>query len=135
IEVQDFLVIPRGFTCLADALEAIVAVHRATRDRLNAHGYRATGVADEGGWGPALANNEAALDMLANGDHMDVAVDVAAAHFFREGAYRFWSEKRVLSSSGMVDMLADWCSRYGVVSIEDGLAEDDWDGWRLLTER
>jgi enolase len=135
IEVQDFLVVPRGFPSLADSLEAIVGVHRATRDRLNAQGYRVTGVADEGGWGPALARNEAALDMLACDDRMDIAIDVAASHFFRDGAYHLTSEKRVLNSAGLVDMLADWCSRYRVVSIEDGLAEDDWEGWRLLTDQ
>jgi enolase len=135
IEVQDFLVIPRGFPSLADSLEAIVAVHRATRDRLNANGYRVTGVADEGGWGPALAKNETALDMLACADSMDIAIDVAASHFYRDGAYHLTSEKRVLSSAEMVGTLADWCSRYRVVSIEDGLAEDDWEGWRLLTDR
>src|SRR5207248_375823 len=90
---------------------------------------------DEGGWGPALDKNETALAMLACDEGMDVAIDVAASHFFREGLYHLTSEGRVLSSTEMVDMLADWCSRYSIVSVEDGLAEDDWEGWRLLTER
>lgn len=134
IEVQDFLVVPRGFASIADSLEAVVGVHRATRDRLDERGYRVTGVADEGGWGPALESNEAALQMLAD-DRMDIAIDVASSHFFRGGAYHLRREQRVLTSEEMVDMLAGWCSRYRVVSIEDGLAEDDWEGWRLLTQR
>lgn len=135
IEVQDFLVIPRDFTSLADSLEAIVAVHRNTRDRLNASGYPVRGVADEGGWGPGLDKNETAFDMLACDDCMNIAVDVAASHFYRNGAYHLTSEKHVLSSAEMVSTLAEWCSRYRIVSIEDGLAEDDWKGWRLLTDR
>lgn len=135
IEVQDFLVVPCGCASLAASLETIVAVHRATRDRLSANGYRVMGVADEGGWGPALDKNETALEMLACGDRMDIAVDIAASHFFRDGEYYLTSEKRKLSSAVMIDMLAEWCSRYPIVSIEDGLAEDDWDGWRLLTGR
>jgi enolase len=141
-EFQDFLVIPRGYSSYAAALEAIVAVHRAARAEIEARGYMLTGTADEGGWGPKLPTNELALEILTAaiaragiepGEHMAIALDVASTHFFRDGSYHLASEDRVLSSDGMIELLARWMERYPVVSIEDGLAEDDWDGWRRLT--
>jgi enolase len=141
-EFQDFLVIPRGFPSYSAALEAIVAVHRAARAEIDARGFVLTGVADEGGWGPKLPTNELALDILTAsisraglepGRQMAIALDVASTHFFRDGRYHLASEKRVLSSEGMIDLLAGWMDRYPVISIEDGLAEDDWEGWSRLT--
>jgi enolase len=141
-EFQDFLVIPRGFPTYGAALAAIVAVHRATRAEIESRGYILTGVADEGGWGPKLPTNELALDILTRaiaraglepGRQMAIALDVASTHFFRDGSYHLASEGRVLSSDGMIELLAGWMDRYPVISIEDGLAEDDWEGWQRLT--
>lgn len=139
-EVQDFLVIPQGYGSTSDSLEAVVAVHRAAGELLKELGYTLTGVADEGGWGPLLPSNETALAILCEaigraGARMSVAIDLAASHFHQNGAYRLTSEGRVLSSAEMTELLNSWVDRYPVVSIEDGLAEDDWDGWRALTQR
>jgi len=138
IEFQDFLVVPQGFARLADALEAVVAVHRATRAVLDERGLGVTGLADEGGWGPRLRSNEQALEILSAGveradSPMSFAIDVAATHFEREGRYVLAHEGRTLTSDEMIAMLANWVGRYPVVSIEDSLGEDDWDGWRRLT--
>ena len=141
-EFQDFLVIPRGFESYSEALQAIVSVHRAAREEVEARGFILTGTADEGGWGPRLPTNELALEILTAaiaragwnpGVQIVIALDVAASHFWHEGEYDLASEDRVLSSDGMVRLLADWVERYPVVSIEDGLSEDDWTGWQRLT--
>ena len=141
IEVQDFLAVPRRAEPIAFTLEALVAIHRQTRDLLNERGYPVHGVADEGGWGPALDRNETGLELLAEAiarlglaPRFAIALDIAASHFYRDGAYHLASERRVLTPPEMIDMLQSWCDRYPVVSIEDGLDEDDWDHWQRLTE-
>ena len=142
-EFQDFLAVPLGFATYAEALEAIVAVHRAARAVLEKRGYAMTGVADEGGWGPRLPTNETALDVMIEaierasyhpGRQMAIAIDVAASHFSDEGKYELQTEGRSLTSAEMIDLLQGWVVRYPVVSIEDGLAEDDWTGWQRLTQ-
>lgn len=127
IEFQDFLVIPRGHNDLSSALEAVVQVHRATGMILTRRGCVLTGVADEGGWGPRLASNEEAAAILRQaidetGLQMDIALDVAATHFVHDAA-------------AMTDLLETWIYKYGIVSIEDPLAEDDWEGWQFITKR
>jgi len=142
IEFQDFLVIPRGFATYAQALEAVRVVHAAARRVIKDRGFILTGVADEGGWGPRFHGNEEALEILSAaikfagylpGDQMAIAIDVASTHFARDGAYALHTEDRILSASEMAVMLGQWVEKYPVISIEDGLAEDDWDGWRSLT--
>ncbi len=138
LEFQDFLVIPRGYPNLSAALEAVVHVHRRTETLLKDRGCVLTGVADEGGWGPHLESNEEAVAVLREaiesaGATMDIALDVASTHFFDNGLYQL--KGRALSAEGMTELLAGWIDRYGVTSIEDPLAEDDWDGWKLLTAR
>jgi enolase len=144
IEFQDFLIIPHGFGSLAEALEATVKIHARCGDRIRKHGYVLTGVADEGGWGPLLPSNRHALEILTAsiedagflpGAQVSVALDVAASHFYRDGVYTLRSEGRSLTAAEMIDLLAEWSARFPITSIEDGLAEDDWNGWRLLTGR
>ena len=139
IEFQDFLAIAHGFDTYSESLRAIVAIHAAAGKLVDARG-----VADEGGWGPELESNEKALDLLTRAielagfrpaDQVSIAIDVAASHFHRDGHYHLATEGRVLSSDEMTDLLDSWCSRYPVSSIEDGLHEDDWGGWRVLTSR
>ncbi|HVP46145.1 MAG TPA: phosphopyruvate hydratase [Bryobacteraceae bacterium] len=137
-EFQDFLAIPVGFEQYTEALEAVVAVHRAAREVLEERGYHLTGVADEGGWGPHLPSNETALEVMLEaieraGRPMAIAIDVAASHFFENGKYELRAEGRSLDSDQMIDLLTGWAVRYPIVSIEDGLAEDDWAGWQKLT--
>lgn len=139
IEFQDFLVYPDPEVSYPEQLESIVAVHTETRKILDETNYPLTGVADEGGWGPRLESNEKALQILADAISkvnlkMTIALDVASSQFYSdEGRYQL--EGRQLKSSQMVTLLDDWSRRYPVRSIEDGLAEDDWDGWKQLTER
>lgn len=141
-EFQDFLAVPLHFATYAEALEAVVGVHRAARAVLEKRGCILTGVADEGGWGPRLRANEVALDVMLEaiesaryrpGEQVAIAIDAAASHFYRSGCYELRSEERTLTSREMIALMADWASRYPIVSIEDGLAEDDWTAWAELT--
>ncbi len=142
-EFQDFLAVPHGLPSYSRSLEAVVAIHRSTRELLKTEGHTLTGVADEGGWGPLLPSNEAALEILTRaietagfqaGEQVSIAIDVASTHFYSGGRYELATEGRSLTNGEMVGLLADWARRYPVCSIEDGLAEDDWEGWRLLTK-
>jgi enolase len=117
-------------------------VHRAARSLIVEGGYVLTGVADEGGWAPRLPANRNAVELLTTaiersgykpGEQVSIAIDAAASHFFAEGRYQLASEYRTLATTEMIDELEQWVSTYPVVSIEDSLAEDDWDGWRALT--
>ena len=140
IDMQDILVVPDRMPRYSEALRAIVDVHGAARRILSERDYVVTGVADEGGWGPVLPSNEAALDIVSNaiersGHPMSIAIDVAASHFYREGKYHLSSENRSLSSNEMIALLESWRRKYDVISIEDGLEQDDWSGWRELTSR
>ncbi|MFN7918966.1 MAG: phosphopyruvate hydratase [Bryobacteraceae bacterium] len=142
IEFQDFLVIPHGFDGISAQMEAVVAIHGAARRILDSHGYAMTGVADEGGWGPRLESNERALALLNDAIRetgaegaASIAIDVASSHFYRDGVYTLKTEKLRLDAAGMVSLLEQWCDRYPVISIEDGLEEDDWSGWQALTQR
>jgi enolase len=137
-EFQDFLAIPMGFATFSDALEAVAAVHSAASMVLEKRGYLLTGVADEGGWGPRLPANETALEVMVEaieraGHWMAIGIDVAASHFFADGKYNLRTEGRSLTPDDMIDLLAGWAAQYPIVSIEDGLAEDDWAGWQKLT--
>lgn len=141
-EFQDFLAVPHGLAAYSEALRAVVAIHGAARGILGERGFHLTGVADEGGWGPPLASNEQALEILTAaieragfrpGEEVSIAIDVAASHFHRDGAYHLASESRTLTGAGMIELLARWTARFPVISIEDGLDQDDWTGWRALT--
>ncbi len=142
LEFQDFLIVPHGFSTFREALEAAVRVHRKMGELLRAGGHRITGVADEGGYGPYLKSNRAALDLLCRaieaagfepGRQVSIALDVAASHFCEGGSYRL--ENRVVTPPDMTALFEEWAGAYPVVSIEDPLAEDDWAGWKLLTAR
>jgi enolase len=144
IEFQDFLIVPHGFDSFAKALEAAAGVHRAMEAMLKSGGYALTGVADEGGLGPQLPSNEVALDYMvraieaagyAPGRQVSLAIDVASSHFFDGGRYELRSEGRSLQPAEMIDLYEQWLGRYPILSIEDGLAEDDWEGWQAMTRR
>jgi len=144
IEFQDFLVVPDGISGYSPQMEAVVSIHRATRSILESKGYALTGVADEGGWGPKLGSNKEALELLCAGieragfkagKEISIALDIAASHFYKEGRYRLDTEGLVLADTDMVTLLEQWCGRYPIRSIEDGLDQDDWSGWQSLTAR
>jgi enolase len=137
LDLQDFLIIPTGCEAFSQALERVVRIYNRCKKIIDSRGWSSL-KADEGGFSPALESNEAALDLAVEaiaGDSAVIALDVAATHFYRDGQYHLARESRSLSSVEMVDLLERWTTRYPIVSIEDGLAEDDWDGWRLLTDR
>ena len=145
IELQDVLVMPVGAPTFASALEWVAGIHRVAGERLRRDGHPPL-VADEGGWAPPLGTNEQALQWVVDavetaglrpGVDVQLAIDVAATHFFdaAQRQYALHREHRQLSSTEMVEMLAGWTARYPLASIEDGLSEDDWDGWQMLAGR
>lgn len=140
LELQDFLLLPIGARSYSEALEMAVTVYRRLSDVLRQHGYEGILVGDEGGFGPRLHSNEEAIECLLNavdkaglkaGRDAAIALDVAASHFFDQGLYHV--KQATLSADEMIDMLLGWSKRYPILSIEDGLAEDDWPGWKRLT--
>jgi enolase 1/2/3 len=141
IDLQEFMVMPVGAETFAEALRIGAETFHALKALLHGRGL-ATAVGDEGGFAPDLGSAdeaiEAILEAADSAGHRDVvaiALDPASTELYRDGAYHLEGEGRTLSPAEMVDYWADLAGRYPIVSIEDGLAEDDWDGWQLLTER
>jgi enolase len=143
VDFQEFMVVPVGASSFAQALQTGAEVFHALKKTLSKQGLN-TAVGDEGGFAPDLESNEAALQALIDGieaagyepgDDVAIALDPATSEIFEGGSYVLEHEGRSLSSPELVAYWEDICSRYPVVSIEDGLDEEDWDGWRLLTER
>ncbi len=143
VDLQEFMIVPLGAPTFAEALRTGAEVYHALRSLLKERGL-STGLGDEGGFAPDLPSNAAALDLLVEaigragyepGADVALALDPATSELYRDGAYHLEGEGRVLSTAEMVDLWADLVDRYPIVSIEDGLAEEDWDGWRLLVER
>jgi enolase len=140
---QDFLVLPVGAASYCEALEVVYAVRAAAGELLAERGLSVL-KADEGGFGPALDRPEAVLDLLVSairragqrpGDDVALGLDVAASHFFDDGVYRLPDQPAPVPPEEVVDVLERLVDRYPIVSIEDGLAEDDWEGWAALTQR
>jgi enolase len=147
LDIQDVLIVPVGASCYSDALELSVALYRAVGVALRERGFESALVGDEGGYGPKLRSNEQAIELVMDAilacglkpsRDAAIALDIAASHFFdsARGTYTLReATEGELDSSGMIELLAEWASRYPIVSIEDGLAEDDWGGWAELTAR
>ncbi len=142
-DFQEFMLAPIGLPTFSDALRAGSEVYQALKRILHDRGL-STNVADEGGFAPSLGTNVAAVELLVEaiaaagyrpGDDVAVALDPATSELYENGRYTLASEQRSLTSAEMVDLWAGWCERYPILSIEDGLAEDDWEGWALLTKR
>jgi len=143
IDLQEFMLVPLGAPTFREALRYGAEVFHTLKKMIDQRGMPTT-VGDEGGFAPNLPSNEDALQLLVEaidkagytpGTDIALALDCAATEFHREGAYRLESENRALTATQFVDVLATWCDRYPIISIEDGMAEDDWDGWKHLTER
>ena len=143
IDLQEFMLVPLGAPSFREALRYGAEVFHMLKKLIDARGMPTT-VGDEGGFAPNLPSNEAALELLVEaidragytpGSDIALALDCAASEFHVDGAYRLESENRVLSPAEFTDVLAAWCDRYPIISIEDGMAEDDWNGWKLLTDR
>jgi enolase len=143
VDFQEFMVAPLGAPSFSEALRTGAEVYHHLKKVLKDRGL-GTGLGDEGGFAPDLESNEAALDLLVDaiaaagyepGRDVAIALDPATSEIYRDGAYQLEGEGRTLSSADMVDLWEDLIGRYPIVSIEDGLDENDWDGWKLLTER
>jgi len=143
VDIQEFMVVPCGAPNFAEGLRMGVEVYHALKKVLSAKGL-ATSVGDEGGFAPNLPSNEAALDVILEaiekagyvaGKDIFLAIDVAATELLKDGKYHLASNDMVLSSEEMVDYYAGLAAKYPLISIEDGLGEDDWDGWKTLTDR
>lgn len=142
-DFQEFMIVPVNFKTFKEAIQAGVETYHALGKILEERSYQPL-VGDEGGFAPALFSNEQAMELLmmaiqaANyraGEQIFIALDPAASRFYSEGIYQLHRENRSLTSQKMVDFYADWTEKYPIISIEDGLSEDDWEGWRDLTQR
>jgi len=143
IDFQEFMIVPVGAESLAEAVRCGAEIFHTLKKGLHDKGL-STAVGDEGGFAPNIASTREALDFIMAsiekagykpGDDVMLALDCAATEYYRDGAYKMVGEGKTLSSAQNADFLADLCAGYPIFSIEDGMAEDDWDGWKLLTEK
>ena len=143
IDVQEFMIMPVGAESFSEALRMGAEIFHALKGKLKADGHN-TNVGDEGGFAPALASSTAALDYIMSaieaagykpGKDIYLAMDVASTEFHKDGIYNLKGEGKKLTSAEFVDYLADLVDNYPIISIEDGMDEDDWDGWQALTQR
>ena len=142
VDMQEFMLAPVGFEQFSEALRAGVETFHALKKVLSKRGYN-TNVGDEGGFAPDLGSNQEAIEVILEavqsagytpGEQIAIALDPASTEFYRDGHYHLEAEGKVLSSAEMIAYWEDWVTRYPIISIEDGLAEDDWDAWADLTQ-
>ena len=143
VDLQEFMVLPVGFDSFSEALRAGTEIFHALKSVLKGRGL-STAVGDEGGFAPDLRSNEEALETILEaigkagykaGEDILLGLDVASSEFFENGKYNLTGEGKRLTSEQFVDFLANWCAQYPIVTIEDGMGEHDWAGWKQLTER
>ncbi|CAB4734516.1 MAG: phosphopyruvate hydratase [Actinobacteria bacterium] len=143
VDLQEFMIMPVGAPSFSEALRWGTQTYHVLKQVLHERGL-STAIGDEGGFAPNLASNEEALQVLlvaieragfTPGTDIALALDVASTEFFRDGAYHLDGEGKKLSPNDMADLLAGWCDKYPIVSIEDGMSEEDWDGWKMLSDR
>ncbi len=143
VDIQEFMIMPIGASSFMEALRYCAEVYHTLKGVLKAKGL-ATGVGDEGGFAPNLGSNEEALQVITEaiekaglvvGKDIVFAIDAASSEFYKDGKYYLAGEGKVKTAAEMVEYYAELCEKYPIYSIEDGLAEEDWEGWKLLTER
>lgn len=143
VDIQEFMIMSVGAASFSEALRMNAEIYHGLKALLNAKGL-GTGLGDEGGFAPNLKSNEEAIEVILEavkkagykpGEDIMIALDVAASEFYKDGKYQMEGEGLVKTSNQMVDYLAALCEKYPIVSIEDGLAEDDWKGWKALTKK
>ena len=143
LDLQEFMVIPHGFQTFREALRCGAEIFHTLKKLIDAKGMPTT-VGDEGGFAPNLPNNESALQLIMEaiaaagyqaGAQVSIGLDCASSEFFKDGKYDIASENRKLSAAELTDMLAGWVAKYPIISIEDGMAEGDWAGWKILTDK
>jgi enolase len=143
VDLQEFMIMPVGADSISEAVRYGAEVFHELKKVLNGRGLN-TAVGDEGGFAPDLPSNEAAIEVILEaiknagyeaGKDIMLALDAASSEFYKDGQYVLASENRSLSSDEFADLLADWVSKYPIISIEDGMDENDWDGWKVLTDK
>jgi enolase len=143
LDMQEFMIMPLGMDSFREALRCGAEVFQTLKKILHDRGL-GTAVGDEGGFAPRLANHEAAIQLIIEaidtagyrvGEDVALALDCASTEFYQDGEYVLGSERRSMKAAEFVDYLAAWVDKYPIVSIEDGMAEDDWEGWQLLTRK
>ncbi|MBD7915438.1 phosphopyruvate hydratase [Clostridium sp. Sa3CUN1] len=143
VDLQEFMVMPVGAKTFSDALQMCAEVYHTLKKTLHDKGY-STAIGDEGGFAPNLKSNEEAIEVIIEaitkagykaGEDMFIAIDAASSEYYKDGKYVLEHEGKTLTAAEMVDFLEDWVNKYPIISIEDGMAEEDWEGWKLLTER
>ncbi len=143
VDIQEFMIMPVGAPSLSEAVRYGTEVFHALKSVLQKKGLN-TAVGDEGGFAPDLSSNESAIQVILEaiemagykaGEDIYIGIDAASSEFYKDGKYVLASDGRSLTSAEFVDYLADWCDKYPILSIEDGLDEGDWDGWKILTEK
>ena len=144
VDFQEFMIAPHGTTSFTDAIRMGVEVFHTLKDILKTKNY-STGVGDEGGFAPNLRSNDEAIEVILEaitkagykpGSEVSICLDPATSELWEDGKYKFFkSSQKLLSSDDMIDLWDSWVRQYPIASIEDGLAENDWDGWKMLTER
>lgn len=142
-DFQEFMVMPTGAPTFREGLRWGVEIYQALKSTLHGQGY-ATSIGDEGGFAPSLKSNEAAIEVILEaieragykaGENVHIALDPAITELYEDGRYNLAKEGRSFSSEEMVAFWEDWSKKYPIISLEDGMAEDDWEGWQLLTSR
>lgn len=142
VDLQEFMILPVGASSLSEAVRYGAEVFHALKKVLNDRGLN-TAVGDEGGFAPDLPSNEAAIEVILEaiekagykaGEDIMLGLDAASSEFYKDGKYVLASEGRSLSSQEFAELLADWVNKYPIISIEDGMDENDWDGWKVLTD-
>ncbi len=143
VDLQEFMVMPVGAKTFSDALQMCAEVYHTLKKTLHDKGY-STAIGDEGGFAPDLKSNEEAIEVIIEaitaagykaGEDMFIAIDAASSEYYKDGKYVLEHEGKTLTAAEMVDFLEEWVNKYPIISIEDGMAEEDWEGWKLLTER
>ncbi|AHG63548.1 phosphopyruvate hydratase [Advenella mimigardefordensis] len=144
LDMQEFMILPVGATSFRESLRMGAEVFHALKKLIHGHGM-STAVGDEGGFAPNVANHESAIHLILNaiteagyepGTQIALGLDCASSEFFRDGKYHLAGEGNIsLSSAEFANLLASWCDKYPIITIEDGMAENDWDGWKILTEQ
>ena len=144
VDMQEFMILPVGFDKFSDALRCGTEIFHTLKKVLVASGYSVAGVGDEGGYAPDLPSNEMAIEMIMKaiseagytaGQDVYIGLDLASSEFYENGTYNLKSENKQLTSAEFVEYLSEWVEKYPILTIEDGMDESDWDGWKLLTER
>lgn len=143
VDLQEFMVMPAGASSFSEALRMCAEVYHTLKKTLHEKGY-STAIGDEGGFAPNLKSNAEAIDVILEaitkagykpGEDMFIAIDAASSEYYKDGKYVLENEGKTLTSAEMVDFFEEWVNKYPIISIEDGMAEEDWEGWKLLTDR